>query len=110
MGRGGFVMREARRRAGLSQVQLARRLGTSQAAVWRWEHGLVEPSWSSVLRAASACGMAVSVALEDVDPDEWRLVLAGRNRSPSTRLEELERYSRFVTAGRAAVRRAQQRG
>jgi len=103
-------MREARRRAELTQVQLARRLGTSQAAVWRWERGVVEPPWSTVLRAASACGLAVCVSLQGVDPDEWRLVEAGRNRSPADRLHELERYSRFVRAGRKAMRRAQPRG
>lgn len=54
--------------------------------------------------------MAASVTLQDVDPDEWRLVEAGRNRSPAERLHELQRYSAFVTAGRAAVRRAAHRG
>src|SRR5690242_6639231 len=105
MSKGGSVVHEARRRTGLTQVDLARRLGTSQAAVWRLERGVVEPSWSTVLRAAAACGMAVSVSLQSVDPDEWRLVQAGRDRSPADRLRELERYSRFVTAGRAAVHR-----
>src|SRR5260370_28991352 len=99
MSHGGSVMRVARRRAQLTQVELARRLGTSQAAVWRWECGVVEPSWSTVLRAASACGMAVNVSLQDVDPDEWRLVEAGRNRPPADRLHELEPVSRFRRAG-----------
>ena len=56
--------------------------------------------------AVLACRMAVSVTLQDVDPDEWQLVEAGRNRSPAERLRELEQYSAFVTAGRAALRRA----
>jgi hypothetical protein len=61
------------------------------------------------MRAVSACGMAVAVTLQDVDPDEWRLVEAGRNRTAAQRLHDLESYSRFVTAGRAAVRHAKQR-
>jgi hypothetical protein len=54
--------------------------------------------------------MAVSVTLQDVDPDEWRLVLAGRDRAPADRLHELERYSRFVTAARKAMRQSTRRG
>jgi hypothetical protein len=54
--------------------------------------------------------MAVNVKLQDVDPDEWRLVLAGRDRAPADRLHELERYSAFVTAARQALRHARQRG
>ena len=85
-------------------------MGTSQAAVWRWEDGATEPPWSTVMRAVSACGMAVGVTLQDVDPDEWRLVLAGRDRAPADRLHELERYSRFVTAARKAMRQSTRRG
>jgi len=108
--RAGSVIREARRRAGLSQVELARRLRTSQAAVWRWESGVVEPSWSAVSRAASACGLAVAVDLQAVDPDEWRLVEWGRARSPAQRLRDLQTYSRFAVAGRAALEKAKRRG
>lgn len=106
MRHGGSVIREARHRAGLSQRELGRRLGTSQAAVWRWESRAAEPPWSTVVRAVSACGLAVGVVLEAVDPDEWRLVEAGRGRSPADRLSALARYSGFVTAGRAALRQA----
>ncbi|MGH7687143.1 MAG: helix-turn-helix domain-containing protein [Candidatus Dormibacteria bacterium] len=108
--RAATTIREARDRAGVTQAQLASRLGTSQAAVWRWERGLVEPSWATVLRAVAACGMAVAGRLETVDPDDWRLVEAGRNRTPAQRLHDLESYSRFVTAGRRALRRRRHGG
>ena len=110
MSRGGLVIREARRRSGVTQAKLARRLGTSQAAVWRWEAGVVEPPYHSVARAASACGLSLAPLLQDVDEDEWRLVELGRNRSPAERIHELERFSRFITAGRAAVRDARRHG
>lgn len=108
--RAATTIRASRRRGGLRQAELARRLGTRQAAVWRWENGLVEPSFATVLRAASACGLALSISLEDVDPDEWRLVEAGRDHSPAQRLQDLKAYSRFVTLGRRAVRSARHGG
>jgi transcriptional regulator with XRE-family HTH domain len=108
--RGGSLIRDARRRSGVSQAELARRLGTSQAAVWRWECAVVEPPWATVVRAVSACGLAVAVSLQDVDPSDWQLVQQGRDRSPAERLRDLESYSRFVTHGRAAMRRAKQHG
>ena len=110
MNRGGVVIREARSRAGVSQADLARRLHTSQAAVWRWERGVVEPPWSAVARAVSACGLSLRPVLDEVDPDEWGLVLYGRGRSPAERLRQLHAYSRFAVAGRAAMRRAPSRG
>lgn len=102
--RAATTIREARRRAGLTQVELADRLGTSQAAIWRWERGLVEPAWGSVLRATSACGFALEGDFHEVDPDEWRLVEVGRDRTPAERLHALEHYSRFVTEGRRSLR------
>ena len=102
----GRVIRDVRERAAVSQADLAARLGTSQAAVWRWERGLVEPSFAAVFHAVSACGFAPSVLIQDVDADEWRLVEAGRDRTPAQRLRDLESYSRFVTKGRQAVKRA----
>jgi ribosome-binding protein aMBF1 (putative translation factor) len=38
-----FTLAEARRKAGLTQAELAARMGTSQAAVARIESGLVQP-------------------------------------------------------------------
>lgn len=40
----GVQLRRARRKAGLSQSELARRMGTTQSAVARAESGLVRPS------------------------------------------------------------------
>jgi transcriptional regulator with XRE-family HTH domain len=108
--RAATTIREARERSGLTQTQLARRMATSQAAVWRWESGLVEPSWATMQRAISACGLALTTSLQEVDPDEWRLVEAGRHRTPAQRLRDLSNYSGFVTAGRASMRKARARG
>ena len=51
-----FALAQARHGAGLTQAEVARRMGTSQAAVARMERGLVKPSWRSIERYANAVG------------------------------------------------------
>ena len=67
------MIREARRRAALTQAELARRLGTSQSAVARWERGRQEPAFATVVRAVRACGfdLGVSLAPADDQDDAW---------------------------------------
>lgn len=50
------LLREARTRARLSQTELARRSGTSQAAVARYESGQVSPAASTLERLLHVCG------------------------------------------------------
>jgi HTH-type transcriptional regulator/antitoxin HipB len=59
-----FALAEARRDAKLTQTEVARLMGTSQAAVARLESGLVKPSWSSIERFARAVGRRPVVRLE----------------------------------------------
>jgi ribosome-binding protein aMBF1 (putative translation factor) len=53
----------ARLRAGLSQAELAVRMGTSQSAVARLESGDTLPSTKTLLRYAQATGCRVRVKL-----------------------------------------------
>jgi predicted transcriptional regulator len=53
----------ARLRAGLSQTELAVRMGTSQSAVARLESGDTLPSTKTLLRYAQATGSKVRVRL-----------------------------------------------
>jgi ribosome-binding protein aMBF1 (putative translation factor) len=53
----------ARLRAGLSQSELAARMGTSQSAVARLESGDTLPSTKTLLRYAQATGSKVRVRL-----------------------------------------------
>ncbi len=50
------LIREARRRAGLSQADLARRAGTSQPTLARYESGSVAPRLDTVARLLEASG------------------------------------------------------
>jgi len=62
-----FALAEARRDAKLTQAEVARLMGTSQAAVARLEGGVVCPSWSSIKRYARAVGRRPVVKLLAVE-------------------------------------------
>jgi transcriptional regulator with XRE-family HTH domain len=59
------VIREARLKAGLTQSQLAERLGRERAQIARWEIGGQEPSFENVVAVIEACGYALTVTIAD---------------------------------------------
>lgn len=54
----------ARLRAGLTQAELAERMGTSQSAVARLESGSARPSVATLEKLAHATGSKLRIALE----------------------------------------------
>jgi transcriptional regulator with XRE-family HTH domain len=54
----------ARSRAGLTQAEVAERMGTSQSTVARLESGTATPSLSTLKRFAHAAGARVRITLE----------------------------------------------
>jgi transcriptional regulator with XRE-family HTH domain len=54
----------ARVKAGLSQAELAERMGTSQSAIARLESGTAKPSLSTLQRLAKATGTRLKISLE----------------------------------------------
>jgi transcriptional regulator with XRE-family HTH domain len=101
--KGGQVIREARRRAGLSQADLARRLGTTQSAIARLERGRSEPSFSKVAAAARACGIELVPRLVDVDDADWSVASTNLALSVDGRVRRHQRALRFASAGREAM-------
>ena len=59
----GQRVHDAREAAGLSQRELARRMGTSQAAIDRLESGGVGATLTTLQRVATALGLEVNVEL-----------------------------------------------
>jgi len=55
---------EARARAGLTQGELAKRMGTTQSAIARIEGGKINPSVDMLRRYAKATGSRLHVSLE----------------------------------------------
>ncbi len=64
-----LLLAEARRRAGISQRELARRAGTSQAAVARIERARQSPSAATLRRLIAACGVDLQL---DIPPEAQR--------------------------------------
>lgn len=68
------AVRDARRRLGLNQTQLASLLGTRQATISDWERGKYEPADEMKAQLVAKCG----VDPKDVVPEWLRPVLLGR--------------------------------
>jgi chemotaxis signal transduction protein/DNA-binding XRE family transcriptional regulator len=72
-----LLLSEARRRAGISQRELARRAGTSQAAVARIERARQSPSAATLRRLIAACGVDLEVTIPP-EGEPLRPALDGR--------------------------------
>jgi uncharacterized protein len=71
MSRAGELIFEARRRAGLSQAELARRAGVSRPTVNAYERGRREPGVEALERLLAAAGsrLVIAPAIEYPDPE-----------------------------------------
>jgi len=85
---GGLLIKEARKRQGLSQAALAERLGTPQSTVARWERGTIAPSFENVIRAIRASGLELAIDVVDRDPQLERLLDAHLELTPAERLAQ----------------------
>jgi transcriptional regulator with XRE-family HTH domain len=59
------IIREARLKAGLTQTELAERLGRERAQVARWEIGGQEPSFENLQSVVEACGFTLRIEIAD---------------------------------------------
>ncbi len=97
------IVREARRRAGITQAELAERAGVPKSTVGRIESGARTPSTEMVERLVRATGLNVSVSLSDPDPGTDSMFERTLRRSPAERLADATRVARFVLRGRRQV-------
>ena len=98
----GQFVREARRRAGLSQRALAARAGVSQSLVARIESGVVDPSFDRWLQLVRACGFDLDIHLTHLDEDAWTLVERGAGATPDQRLDRMLAGIDLLRAGAEA--------
>ena len=96
-----ILLGEARRGAGLSQRGLAKRAGTSQPAVARYENGVATPSWETLHRLMAACGRRLRLSAEIApDPHDVELAEQMLELTPLERLRSLTRYARLPRPAR----------
>ena len=99
----GTLLRDARKRAGLSQRALARRARTAQSVVARIEAGDTSPSYDTLLRLLDAAGFELGTELLPLVSgrthmlDDVPRILA---LSPEERLLELRNAGRLLATAR----------
>ncbi len=88
---GADLVREARRRAGLTQRELAERAGTTQSAIARLETGRTNPSFDLVLRLVRRCGLDLFVQVVPYDDSDLAQAEALLRLPTEERLDHLVR-------------------
>jgi transcriptional regulator with XRE-family HTH domain len=102
---GGELVREARRRAGLSQGELAARVGTTQSAIARLERRRTHPSLRRVRELLKACGIELDVRLVPIDDSDWSVASSNLALDVDGRVRQHQAALRFARAGREAMER-----
>ena len=95
------LIREARRRAGLTQTELAERVGTSQPAIARYERARSLPDLPTLHRIMEACGFELRLSFGEPDPQRTANERAATERTVEDRL----RLNDSQTALAAELRR-----
>lgn len=99
-----LLIAEARKRAGLTQAQLAERMGTHQSVVARWETGRTTPTCETTVRAVRAAGFDVGVSLNLLDDHDLALIRRELVLLPHERLSGMVEAVRALNNMSEAVR------
>lgn len=90
------LLKRARGDAGLTQAQLARRLGVSQAAVAKLERSQANPTIATLEHALGAVGRRLVLSTEPIGRGiDETLVIEQLRLTPQQRLEQLESMYRW---------------
>jgi transcriptional regulator with XRE-family HTH domain len=103
---GGQFVLQARRRAGLTQRQLAARVGLSQPQIARIEVGATAPSFERVVDLVRACDLDLVASITRADDSDWHIALANLALDVDARVRQHQAALRFARAGRAALEQA----
>lgn len=104
----GTILRYARRRAGLTQRELATLARVPQPAIARIERGAVSPRLSTLLPLIEATGFALEITPKVGDGVDRTLIRSSLERSPEERIRAAgvaaTNIAAFVDAARASRR------
>jgi transcriptional regulator with XRE-family HTH domain len=102
----GQLLREARRRHGVTQEQLAARARTSQAAISRIERDVVSPSVSTLATLLALLGEELELTASPIDYGHDRTLIAmNLEHAPGARIERQAQWSRGMREIQRSVRR-----
>jgi transcriptional regulator with XRE-family HTH domain len=102
----GQLLRDARRRHGLTQAQLAARARTSQAAISRIERGLVSPSVATLASLLDLMNEELVLQARQVDwGHDETLLEANLRKTADERFRHGVSFSRWVERNRGTARR-----
>jgi transcriptional regulator with XRE-family HTH domain len=99
----GDLLREARRRAGVSQADLATLAGKATSVIGRWERNEVAPSFETLRDVIRACGFDLRLALVERDDSQDAAINASLDLTAEERLARLEAWAEFLAAARTSV-------
>lgn len=104
----GQLLKEARRRRGVSQARLATRASTTQSAISRIERDRVSPSVETLRDLLHLLGEDLVLAVQERDAGIDRSMVRGRFKaSPSDRIEYGRVFADTVIRNSPAWRRRQ---
>jgi transcriptional regulator with XRE-family HTH domain len=102
----GDLLREARRRHGVTQEQLAARARTSQAAISRIERDVVSPSVGTLATLLDLLGEELELSSSPIDYGHDRTLIAANLRfTPEQRIDRQAEWSQGMKAFHGAARR-----
>ena len=87
----GALIRQARLRAELSQVELSQRSGKDRAQIARWERDVVQPSLETLRELLQACGFDLELSLipYESDPKHDARLEKNLDAAPQERLQRM---------------------
>jgi transcriptional regulator with XRE-family HTH domain len=103
---GADLVREARRRAGLTQRELAELADTTQSSIARLESGRTSPSFDQVIRLVRCCGFRLHVSLDPYDDSDMAQAEALLRLTVDERIATMEAGIAFAVELREARQRA----
>ncbi|HEU4981003.1 MAG TPA: helix-turn-helix domain-containing protein [Solirubrobacterales bacterium] len=92
------LIRQARKAAGLTQAELAKRAGMNQPEIARLESAGANPRLSTLKRVVAATGHALRLDLDEEFGLDETLIAASLRESPAERLRGFESLYDFARA------------